>query len=168
MVYNWGICNHVFDTWLEKNNHEVTHHPISCWYDELISDVNQTDMERNLDLLNDQDTSTQPSTQDVINLVLNMECATQDVINIEDTSTQDVINHVLNMEWDNGTSRQDVINLVLNKEDDVTEETLKRKSLSDDSKIPEKYPRMSVISRTSVIVANPNVPQPQLEFGNGI
>ena len=54
--WNCDECGDVFCSWLEKNNHELTHHPISCWF-ECMADDNQTDMEYsfNMNLLNEQD-----------------------------------------------------------------------------------------------------------------
>ena len=74
--WNCGSCGYVFYSWLQKDNHELIHHPISSWYDEIISENinNETaDIEYsfNMDFLTPEEGGN--STRDVINHILNIE-----------------------------------------------------------------------------------------------
>ena len=151
------FCNQTFETWVEKTMHQLQMHPLSSWYEEM-DQVPPSSADQLITEMLNVDSENLEST-------FNMDLLTPEFEEGEN-STQNMLNHILEL---------DEVEFLSNLSPMVEEgthtvekgATHKRKSSSDDCTIPQKYQKISVIMpntdvlRTSVIVQNPNVPQPQ-------
>ena len=151
------FCNQTFETWVEKTMHQLQMHPLSSWYEEM-DQVPPSSADQLITEMLNVDSENLEST-------FNMDLLTPEFEEGEN-STQNMLNHILEL---------DEVEFLSNLPPMVEEgthtvekgATQKRKSSSDDCTIPQKCQKISVIMpntdvlRTSVIVQNPNVPQPQ-------